>query len=188
VSAAASHDVHVLDHDRLRAAHGLFGAAIHRGPASDERWARVLPTFVPGRTLGVDIDGALAGTTTSFPTLTAVPGGAALPTAAVTRVGVRADRTRRGVLTALMRRQLADVAAAGEALAILGATEALIYGRFGYGIATRGRRLRVRRTGGRTCPRAGRAAQGAGTAAPADRAGPPRWDRATRLVVGAAHR
>jgi predicted acetyltransferase len=148
VTSAASHDVHVLDQDRLRAAHTLFGAAIHRGPSSDERWARVVDTYVPGRTLGVLVDGALAGTTTSFPTSTAVPGGAALPTAAVTRVGVRADRTRRGVLTALMHRQLADAAAAGEVLAILGATEAGIYGRFGYGIATRGRRLRVRRRAG----------------------------------------
>jgi predicted acetyltransferase len=141
-------EVDVLTPDGLRAAHELFAATLHQGSSDDGRWARVEPTYSPGRTLGVDRGGALVGTVTSFPTHLAVPGGAAVPTAAVTRVGVRADHTRRGLLTAMMRRQLADVAAAGEVLAILTATEARIYGRFGYGIAARGRRVRVRRVGG----------------------------------------
>ena len=50
------------------------------------------------------------GTATSFPSRMAVPGGAVLDTAAVTQVGVRADHTRRGLLTALMRAQLDDIA------------------------------------------------------------------------------
>ena len=37
-----------------------------------------------------------------------VPGGARVPMVGVTGVGVRADRTRRGVLRALMTAQLAD--------------------------------------------------------------------------------
>jgi predicted acetyltransferase len=40
------------------------------------------------------------------------------------------------VLTALLRRQLADLAARGEVVASLRASEAVIYERFGYGIAT----------------------------------------------------
>jgi predicted acetyltransferase len=67
-----------------------------------------------------------------------------LPVAAVTRVGVRADRTRRGLLTALMRAQLNDAAERGDVLAMLWASQAVIYDRFGYGVATRGRNLRVR--------------------------------------------
>jgi predicted acetyltransferase len=90
---------------------------------------------------------ALVGTATSFPCRMAVPGGAVLDTAAVTQVGVRADHTRRGLLSALMRAQLDDVAARGEALAALHATEARIYGRFGYGVATRAQSVRVRRSG-----------------------------------------
>lgn len=85
----------------------------------------------------------LAATATSFPSSTAVPGGAVLPLAAVTRVGVRADRTRRGLLTALMRAQLDDLRARGDVLALLWATEGAIYGRYGYGVATRGRSVRV---------------------------------------------
>lgn len=90
---------------------------------------------------------ALVGTATSFPCRMAVPGGAVLDTAAVTQVGVRADHTRRGLLTALMRAQLDDAAARGEPLAALHATEARIYGRFGYGVATRSQSVKVRRSG-----------------------------------------
>ncbi|MFJ5232065.1 GNAT family N-acetyltransferase [Kitasatospora sp. NPDC088391] len=67
----------------------------------------------------------------------AVPGGAVLPVAGVTMVGVLPTHRRRGALTALMRRQLDDVRAAGEAVAALTASEPAIYGRFGYGAATR---------------------------------------------------
>ncbi len=100
----------------------------------------------------------LVGTATSYACRMAVPGGAVLDTAAVTQVGVRADHTRRGLLTALMRAQLDDVAARGEVLAALHATEARIYGRFGYGVATRAQAVRVRRSGHGlrpTAPRSG---------------------------------
>ncbi|GAA4848778.1 GNAT family N-acetyltransferase [Kitasatospora terrestris] len=66
----------------------------------------------------------------------AVPGGAVLPVAGVTMVGVLPTHRRRGALTALMRRQLDDVRGRGEALAVLTASEPPIYGRFGYGHAT----------------------------------------------------
>ena len=63
-----------------------------------------------------------------------VPGGQ-VPAAAVTAVGVRPDYRRRGILRALMRRQLDDVRARGEPLAVLWASEGAIYQRFGYGFA-----------------------------------------------------
>ena len=84
-------------------------------------------------------------------------------TAAVTRVGVRADRTRRGVLTALMHAPARRRAPpAGEALASLRATEARIYGRFGYGVATRGREVRRQRP--RVRPASGRPGRRRGAA------------------------
>lgn len=70
-----------------------------------------------------------------------------LDTAAVTGVAVRADHTRRGLLTALMRAQLGEAADRGEVLAVLRASEARIYGRFGYGVATRACSVRVSRSG-----------------------------------------
>lgn len=67
---------------------------------------------------------------------TTVPGGAQVPTAGVMAVGVLPTHRRRGALTALMRRQLADAHERGEPIAMLYAAEGAIYGRFGYGLAS----------------------------------------------------
>ena len=125
----------------------MFFSALLRPPLDDDGWKRAEPAYEPDRTFGVHAGDALVGTATSFPCRMAVPGGAVFDTAAVTQVGVRADHTRRGLLTALMRAQLDDAAARGEVLAALHATEARIYSRFGYGVATRTQCVRVRRSG-----------------------------------------
>src|ERR1044072_2720574 len=65
-----------------------------------------------------------------------VPGGATVPTAGVTVVGVLPTHRRRGVLTSLMRAQLEDSRARGDLAAYLWASESTIYGRFGYGLAS----------------------------------------------------
>ena len=65
-----------------------------------------------------------------------VPGGASLACGGVTRVTVASTHRRRGLLRAMMRRQLDDMHQRGEPLAGLLASEAAIYGRFGYGLAT----------------------------------------------------
>jgi predicted acetyltransferase len=68
----------------------------------------------------------------------AVPGGAVVPTAGLSMVHVAATHRRQGVLRLMMRRVLDDVRAAGEEpLTVLTASEPGIYGRFGYGMATR---------------------------------------------------
>lgn len=90
----------------------------------------------PGRTLGAFADGTLIGGADSYTSWLTVPGGARVPHAAVTHVGVLPTHTRRGVVSALMRAQLADIAARGEVVASLRASEAVIYERFGFGIAT----------------------------------------------------
>ncbi|MEU3839182.1 GNAT family N-acetyltransferase [Streptomyces sp. NPDC028635] len=79
---------------------------------------------------------AVVGTAGAFSFLLTVPGGAAVPAAGVTMVGVAATHRRRGLLTAMMRRQLDDVRLRGEPLAVLTASEPSIYGRFGYGAAS----------------------------------------------------
>lgn len=73
-----------------------------------------------------------------------VPGGASVPTAAVTVVTVHPPYRRRGLLSAMMRHQLESVAERGEPLAALWASESLIYGRFGYGPAVSRLQLRGR--------------------------------------------
>src|SRR5215217_1014541 len=65
-----------------------------------------------------------------------VPGGHTVPSAGVTVVGVQPSHRRRGILTAMMREQLDDVRTRGESVAWLWASEATIYTRFGYGLAS----------------------------------------------------
>ncbi|GGT08827.1 GNAT family N-acetyltransferase [Streptomyces chromofuscus] len=92
------------------------------------------------RSLGVWEDGACVGTAGAFTFRLTVPGGASVPAAGVTMVGVAGTHRRRGVLTSMMRRQLDDVRSWGEPLAVLTASEPAIYGRFGYAAATFGLR------------------------------------------------
>lgn len=91
--------------------------------------------FEPGRYLAAFDGSQPVGTTMSYAFTLTVPGGFARA-AGVSSVGVLATHRRQGILTALMRRQLADVAAAGEPVAALFASESGIYRRFGYGTAT----------------------------------------------------
>ncbi|MGW2584163.1 GNAT family N-acetyltransferase [Streptomyces virginiae] len=64
--------------------------------------------------------------------------GADLPCPGLTFVGVAPTHRRRGLLTGLMTEMLRRTADAGSPLAALWASEAAIYGRFGYGSATTG--------------------------------------------------
>ena len=81
-------------------------------------------------------EGRIVGGTGAFSFRLAVPGGE-VAAAGVTVAGVLPSHRRRGVLTALMRAQLDDVARRGEPVAYLWASEGTIYGRFGYGLASR---------------------------------------------------
>lgn len=54
----------------------------------------------------------------------------------INTIAVRPSHRRRGLLKEMMRRQLDDARARGMALATLTASEATIYGRFGFGIST----------------------------------------------------
>ncbi|QUF06119.1 GNAT family N-acetyltransferase [Actinosynnema pretiosum subsp. pretiosum] len=147
------HDIRVLgDETHYRAANNVFRRALLNGPANDEMWEVLLESYVPGRALGVFDGDEVIGSAQSFPSSLVVPGGAVLPMGAVSRVGVRADWTRRGVVSALMRTQLRSLRDMGDVAATLRATEGGIYGRFGYGVATRGRDLRVNRV--KAVPRA----------------------------------
>lgn len=131
----SDYSVRVLRSDEHRAACDLFYRALHRGPITDEAWERHQYAFQPGRALGA-FDSAMIGTTRSFDAEMTVPGGKRVPHAAVTGVAVRSDRTRRGVLSGLMRAQLTDLSERDVVLASLHATEGVIYGRYGYGVGT----------------------------------------------------
>ena len=109
--------------------------AFHSSPLSDEDRQRVTSRLEFDRSLAA-FDGAMpVGTAGAFSFQLAVPGLLLLPAAGVTWVSVLPSHRRRGVLTSLMRRQLADVRDRGEPLAVLWASESVIYPRYGYGRA-----------------------------------------------------
>ncbi|MEV7037819.1 GNAT family N-acetyltransferase [Amycolatopsis sp. NPDC051061] len=132
-------DVRPVAEAERRATMDLLGRSLHTNRISDESWAQYGDSWPAAHKFGAFDGDTPIGIASSYDTEIAVPGGAVLPLGAVDGVGVRADRTRRGVLTAMMATQLADFAARGIPLAALHASEPTIYGRFGYGSATLGK-------------------------------------------------
>ncbi|HEY7106223.1 MAG TPA: GNAT family N-acetyltransferase [Acidimicrobiia bacterium] len=101
----------------------------------------------PERTIAAFDGDSIVGTAGAFTFELTVPGGALVPTAGVTVVGVHPTHRRRGLLRRMMDAQLDDVAARGEPLAVLTASESAIYSRFGYGLATFAARWTLRTEG-----------------------------------------
>jgi predicted acetyltransferase len=124
-----------------------FGRAVMRAfhrELTDEDRRHYERIDEPERSLAWFDDGRIVAATGIYSRQVSVPGGV-VPCAAVTAVGVVPTHRRRGLLTEMMRRQLQDVHAGGEPVAILWASEGGIYGRFGYGLAARIGRLTARR-------------------------------------------
>ncbi len=95
--------------------------------------------------LALTADGRPVGTAGAYSFELTLPGEILAPAAGVTAVGVLPSHRRQGVLRAMMRHQLTELRNRGEFLSVLLASEAPIYGRFGYGPATYTQRLTVPR-------------------------------------------
>ncbi|MGW5616538.1 GNAT family N-acetyltransferase [Streptomyces sp. NPDC003877] len=93
--------------------------------------------FVPGRYLGAFDGGRCVATFRSFDQELTVVGGARIPADAVSGVTVHATHRRRGLLSRMMARDLAAAKERGDVVATLIAAEYPIYGRYGFGVATR---------------------------------------------------
>ncbi len=96
-------------------------------------WERKV--FEPERSLAAFDGEEIIGTTAVMSFDLVVPGGE-VGAAGVTGVSVMPSHRRRGVLSALMNSQLADISAGPEPVAALFASESVIYGRYGYGVAS----------------------------------------------------
>ncbi|MCM2575997.1 GNAT family N-acetyltransferase [Streptomyces meridianus] len=107
------------------------------GVAESPQWrARYRELTEFERSVGVWDGDTCVGASGAFSFRMTVPGGASVPTAGVTMVGVLPTHRRRGILRSMMRRQLDNLRERGEPLAALTASEPVIYGRFGYGVAS----------------------------------------------------
>lgn len=138
-------EIRVLESERdLLAAGNVFRTAmIGFPPLSDLAPGQITTLLEPGRTIGAFVGDQLVGTADAVTSGLTLPGGTIVGHAAVTHVGVLPSFTRKGVATDLMRHQLHDVAARGETVATLRASEATIYERYGYGVASSSQTVEV---------------------------------------------
>lgn len=138
-------EIRVLDsEDDLIAAANVFRTAmVGFPPLTGLAPGQITTLLEPGRTVGAFADGQLVGTADAVTSRLTLPGPAIVGHAAVTHIGVLPSFTRRGIATELIRHQLRDFAARGEVVATLRASEATIYGRYGYGVASSSQSVEV---------------------------------------------
>jgi predicted acetyltransferase len=138
-------EIRVLDAEGdLVAAANVFRTAMIGFPQlADLAPGQIAQLLEPGRTLGAFVDDQLVGTADAVTSTLTLPGGTMVGHAAVTHIGVLPSFTRRGIATDLVRHQLHDVGARGEAVATLRASEATIYERYGYGAASSSQTVEV---------------------------------------------
>ena len=101
-------------------------------PESTREW---LSRHEMDRDIAAFENGQMVGTSGAYSSRITVPGGDSIPVAAVTDVAVLPTHNRRGIGTMLMRDQLERIRDRGEIGAALWASESIIYGRWGYGMA-----------------------------------------------------
>jgi predicted acetyltransferase len=113
--------------------HRVAMHAFHGSPLTEAVREASLASLEFDRTLAAFDGRELVGTAGAYSHQLSVPGHRMLPAAGVAWVSVLPSHRRRGVLSSMMRRQLDDVHDRGEPLAVLWASESVIYPRYGYG-------------------------------------------------------
>lgn len=150
---AAAYPIRPISEEEFGAFYAVIEHAFNAQYPADEELRHEMGVFEFDRSLAA-FDGAdMVGTAAALSLRMTVPGGAAA-VAGVTAVATAPSHRRRGILTGLMHRQLADLRERGETVAALFASEAGIYARFGYGAATSDLNLTIRRGEGALLPRA----------------------------------
>lgn len=108
-----------------------FGLALNEVDLASERRALEFD-----RTVAAFDGGRVVGTTAVLSLDLTLPGGRILPAGGLTWTSVLPTHRRRGVLRAMIARQLDSSQEKGEPVNVLLASESTIYERFGYGAAT----------------------------------------------------
>jgi len=128
---ATSYPIRPITEDELADFLLVDQHAFNGGPSSERSRANFMSRVEFDRTLAAFDGEAIVGGTGIYSFQMRVPGAMA-SVAGVSLVSVLPTYRRRGILSALMRRQLADIGERGEAVAALFGSESAIYGRYGY--------------------------------------------------------
>ncbi len=131
----APYPIRPVSQDEFDAYHRVDMHAFHGSPMTEDDKQKIFSLMEFDRSLAVFDGPTPVGTAGAYTFDLSVPGPGTLPAAGVTWVSVLPSHRRRGVLRSMMRHQLADVHERGEPLAILWASESVIYSRYGYGRA-----------------------------------------------------
>ncbi|HEU4400289.1 MAG TPA: GNAT family N-acetyltransferase [Actinomycetota bacterium] len=104
--------------------------------ASDEELADHQHGFEFDRSMAAFDGDRVVGTGGADSLELTLPGLTTIPVGGLTAISVLPTHRRRGILRAMILRHFEDVESRGEPVSALGASESVIYGRFGYGMAT----------------------------------------------------
>ena len=127
-------DIRPITENELDAFVDLMDVA-YLGDTSKDRRENYRKINELDRSFGAFDGDQLVGTISAYSFDLTVPGHRTLPMGGTTVVAVRPTHRRRGILRRMIEVHLDDVRQRGEPLAGLWASEASIYGRFGYGSA-----------------------------------------------------
>lgn len=113
----------------------VLGVAFGETSSEDEarEWRG---TFEFDRSLAAFEGERIVGTGGAYSMELTLPGLTSVPVGGLTSIAVLPTHRRQGILRAMIERHFRDAEARGEPLSVLNASEAGIYGRFGYGAAT----------------------------------------------------
>ena len=132
----AAVDLRLIEEGERRPFLSTMSRAFGGDPVDDAIFRAFAPSLKHGRLLAAYDEAEIVGTFVVYPMSMVVPECRSVPTAVVSGVAVLPTHRRQGILTRMMDRQLRRAYEEGETVAILEASESVIYGRFGFGIAT----------------------------------------------------
>ncbi len=175
-------DVRLAAEGEHRAIADTVASALLFPPRDDAGWERSRASWQESISYAAWDGERCVGNASQFLVDTTVPGGARLATGAVSRVGVLTTHRRRGVATRLLQRLIQDAADRDLTLMSLRASEAVIYERYGFGLA--GEYVMVEIDPARASPVRGGAGDGSFRIIGADSV----LDTVTPIYAAAAHR
>lgn len=114
---------------------GILGGYVYGGSFGDGPQSVVATANRPEWTLCAFVDGRMASSFTNIP-FTMRANGKALPLAGVSTIGTQPEHRRQGLARRIHTQALAAMRDAGQPVAALWASQAAIYQRYGYAMAT----------------------------------------------------